>query len=311
MRGDTLTTRSANKALKAGIVLLSFLSTLGYTESPIAQQNTLVFKPQLGTESTLCNGAKEAITLGIRTPEFPRNYSVPPLGAPLTQYVSTTAELQDAVTNSTAGENIILRPGIYSPVGLDDNYLRIQGQHIISELMGTAILKFGIDAGGNNGAVHHYAGAQIRGILFDIEDSLYAAPNPNPLYSYSAAIANWGDSKFLRIEDNIFRGNEIIERAISIAQPDGLRIHRATIRDFLRFGIIAHNGANSVDSIPVMSDLYIRDIVDFNWHKDPKYQKLQGTEEHGIQLAVPGIITRVNLRNIWTAGINIGGSSDG
>ncbi|MEM7350082.1 MAG: hypothetical protein AAF657_04695 [Acidobacteriota bacterium] len=275
-----------------------------------------ILAPSAG--AVVCNGAPEAAWLGIDPPIAPQPYALP--AGPNVITVSTTAELQAALAWNTHRNHIqldiILNDGIYESTDLDNGrYLRLYGSHRLwAANLGGAVLKFGIDAGGNNadpsagGPKYYDAGAEFHGLVFDIESGSYAPwyPDGDPESVDSYALINWGDSQAVRVEDCWFFGHGEIGRGVAIASPEAFVGRRLVIDGFRVFGIgVLELDASAPDlATPAqLSDLTVTDIDDPV--NEPEWA------EGGIWLAATGSLERAYVRDTHRYGVLTGGNLRG
>lgn len=258
--------------------------------------------------AAVCNGAAEAPSLGIDPPSAPQSYTLPDILI----VVDSTQELQDLLvwnfqTNQTQLD-ILLLDGIYEPDDLTNgNYLKLYGSHRLwARHPGGAVLKFGIDAGGNNPA-YYGAGAEFHGLTFDITDPTAAPvfPDSSSETVDSFALIAWGASQNVRVEDCYFRGNGAIGWGVVSMSPNGFVGSRLVIDGFLMNGLRVSQPRGAADlPIPVqLSDLVVTNIDDPN-HEAP-------TGESAIQLFATGSLERAYIRDIHRAGVVTGGNLRG
>ena len=290
-------------------------SRLGRFPSKLASILFLAFViPSSLAVAAVCGGAPEAAWLGIDPPIAPQPY-VPPVTGHVIR-VSTTAELQEVLAWNTHRNHIqldvILSDGVYEPDHLDNGrFLRLYGSHRLwAEHLGGAVLKFGIDVGGNNtdpsagGPKYYDAGAEFHGLVFDIESEEHAAQiadHNGRIRSY--AITNWGDSQDVRVEDCWFYGHGVVQSGVFIDSPEGF-VGRRLVIDGFRFnglaaGVFDHDAPDLVRPIQ-LSDLTVTHI------NDPDAEPPAG--EFGIWLAGTGSLERAYIRNVHRAGVVIGGN---
>jgi hypothetical protein len=264
--------------------------------------------PSSRVVAAVCNGGPEAAILGIDPPIAPQPYALPVAGNVI--HVSTTAELQAALAWNTYRNDIqldvILSNGVYDPADLDGSFLRLYGSHRLwAEHLGGAVLKFGIDAGGNNtdpsggGPKYYDAGAELHGLVFDIESEVYAAQNAGHAY----AVTNWGDSRDVRIEDCWFFGNGEVEWGVRIRSPEGFVGRRLLIDGFRFYGITA--GVHDHDAPDLAAPIELSDLV-VTHIDDPVEEPPAG--EFGIWLAGTGSLERAYVRDVHRAGVVTGGN---
>lgn len=264
--------------------------------------------------AAVCNGAVEARSLGIDPPSAPQSYTLPDNLI----VVGSTQELQNLlVWNLQVNQtrlDILLLDGVYEPDDLTNGkYLKLYGSHRLwARHPGGAVLKFGIDAGGNN-ASFYGAGAEFHGLTFDITDPTAAPVFPDqctPIHDCtqtvdSYALIAWGASQNVRVEDCEFRGNGVIGWGVVSTSPNGFVGSRLAIGGFLMNGLRVSQPKGAPDlPIPVqLSDLVVTDIDDPN-HEAP-------TGESAIQLFATGSLERAYIRDIHRAGVVTGGNLRG
>ncbi len=278
--------------------------------------------------------------LGIDPPTPPQEYAAPTCSpaqalANECRIVSNAGELQAAVLFDPGHPmDIILEDGYYLGSGLDDvvvdptnaPYLSLGRAHRLwAENSGKAILTFGVVAGGNYCNPAHAAkfdGSEFHGLVFDITNADYAyqANASSP----TVALANWGHSRGMKVQDCWFRGWEVVERAIAVSRPDGLVVERVEMLNFERFGISVELGwpaaggcagpPPDVAADPAqLRDLAVHGIADPAWssqgaHLDcgddpPVGAYCPGTQEHGIWIGEPTTLERARIRNVAWSGL--------
>lgn len=264
--------------------------------------------------AAVCNGAVEARALGIDAPAPPESYTLPDDVI----VVSSTQELQDLlVWNLQTNQiqlDIVLLDGVYEPDDLTNGkYLKLYGSHRLwARHPGGAVLKFGIDAGGNNPAFYG-AGAEFHGLTFDITDPTAApvfADTCTPDHDCtqtvdSYALITWGASENVRVEDCYFLGNGVIGWGVVAKSPNGFVGSRLVIDGFLMNGLRVSVPRGTPDlPVPVqLSDLVVTNIDAPN-HEPP-------SAESAIQLFATGSLERAYIRDVHRAGVVTGGNIRG
>jgi hypothetical protein len=244
---------------------------------------------ETGSE-TPCDDPLVADWLGIEAPAPPGG----PAKVPSVEWttVSDTPELLAAV--ESGAEHIRLEAGIYTADGLPDGHLRIRGQQLWAESFGEVVLRFGIQAGGQNGD-GAYAGSELHGLSLDIHELAHAALAGDE----SAAIAAWGEAEGLVVEDCEIFGNAQITTGIFVSAPEGLRLARVRVISTRRWGIAVYG---EIDQTPAqLEDIHVTDI------HGPEI----GTSGVGLRLATTAEVERVFVRETRFAGIAVLGSSTG
>lgn len=264
--------------------------------------------PRVGLLPEVCNGAPEAAALGILPPVAPQpGYTLP--GGPQTTTVWDTASLEAAAADPNV-EDIILRDGIYAPDDLVGDYLTVTGKRLWAQHQGKAVLKFGIQAGGNNKPAKDWSNPEFHGLVFDIEDPTHTPLNKKASEPEAtrSAIYTWGDATELVVEDCLFFGNGVIPRAISNHQPDAFEARRLVIRDFRRVGIIADQPTDMPPPVP--NGMIIED-VDISGINDPGGSPGPADHPRGMQLGEQAIVSRVKIRDVRWTGIVTVENTDG
>lgn len=196
--------------------------------------------------------------------------------------------------------DIVLANGEYG-AGRASHFVNKRGHRLHASSPSRAILKVGIEIGGNQGI----GGAVLRGLRFDIEEteSGVLVERPNPKYGdkneYHAVLV-WGNtwSGTTRIEDCWFNGHRKLHSAVYAPHCDGLVVRRVKLSSFLRWGVCADSNESSVLQSPiVLEDIDVahveaRDAGDYN-----------GTGECGISLGNTGRISRARIRHCYWMGL--------
>ncbi|MEZ4449669.1 MAG: hypothetical protein R3B09_09325 [Nannocystaceae bacterium] len=282
----------------------------------------LLAAPARAHAAPVCDGAIEAAALGVDAPSPPAAYALPT--GIIMFSVSTTAELQHLLRWNSgwnhATLNILLEDGVYEPDDLvGGTYLRLWGgHHLWARHQGGAILKFGIDAGGNDkpnasgGPQLYGGGAELHGLVFDIDDPIHAPANldGDPSRSDTYAIASWGSGAHVRVEDCTLHGNGVIDIGVrawsnGIGAPEGFVGRRLEIDGFRVYGLAVNAPAALPDlAAPVvLADLTITDIG------GPPIEWPSG--EVGIWLGATGSLERARIRDVGDAGVLLGGNLRG
>ncbi len=297
----------------------------------------------------------------IKGPKPPQGYDVPNRSqvceflteeqCPI-KFVSSTAELVAWTTGAyTESYDIILRDGIYQGNALPDAdndgfaYLAMNGGHRLwAATPGGAVLTFGIYAGGNPGAVvdpddladplvARFLGPEFHGLVFDLPSVQYAALYDHAgvgeeQLTHDSALANWGLSRNMVVEDCWFHGSGLVRRGIYAAQTRGLQIRRVEVLDFARYGIFADRGFSSSTPIakvdgPRIEDVAIHGIEDPLWSAQcphtscmdpdeppPPNAYCPGTQEHGLWIGDDHTrVERLRVRDVGWAGVLSGDAS--
>ena len=260
-----------------------------------------------------CEGAPEAVALGIDPPQPPQPYALP-VGTQVIR-VTTTAQLQRALAwdpqQNARRLDIVLADGVYAAEGLDNGRsLRLWGSHRLwAETLGGAVLEFGIDVGGNDPpqASWYGAGAEFHGLVFDLAAADRAAVlgRGDPAHDGHALVA-WGDSQRVVIEDCEFRGHGQVAWGIRIDSPNGFVARRLVIHGFSTYGLAVLQADARRPDLPAPVELRDLRVTDID---DPLHEPLFG--EAGIWLAATGSLERAYLRRIHRAGVVTGGNLRG
>ncbi|MCA9662353.1 MAG: hypothetical protein KC486_28695 [Myxococcales bacterium] len=312
-------------------------------------------------EPTCGERARELVAqFGILAPKAPSSYNPPdpdvlcdgldPEDCPV-KPISTTTELVELLSAPYTGSfDIILGDGIYQAnelPGAEDGvaYLTLNGAHRLwAKSAGGAVLTFGIYAGGDPGAVAdpddltdpvvaRFYGPEFHGLVFDLPDRRFAARYDDvgvgdEQFPHDAALANWGLSRDMLVEDCWFRGWGVVRRGISAAQPRGLQLRRVEILDFTRYGVFIDRGAFAPDaSTPIsavdgarVEDVVIRGVADPEWSSQcpdtrcgnpddpaPPGAYCPGTQEHGLWIGDDHTtVERARIRDVGWAGVLVG-----
>ncbi|MEZ4384758.1 MAG: hypothetical protein R3A79_25740 [Nannocystaceae bacterium] len=305
-------------------------------------------------------GARELVAeYGIIAPKPPSAYNPPTpeescedpdSDACTVKVISTTTELADLVDGPYTGPlDIVLADGIYQAnelPGAEDGvaYLSLNGAHRLwAKSAGGAVLTFGIYAGGNPDAVvdpddlgdpvvARFFGPEFHGLVFDLPDPRFAALFDDvgvgdDQVPQDAALANWGLSRDMLVEDCWFHGSGLVRRGIFAAQPRGLRIRRVEVLDFTRFGIHIDRGSDASTPIAAadgarVEDVMIRGVADPEWssqcpHENCANPEIEppppppppgaycpGTQEHGLWIGDDHTtVERARVRDVGWAGV--------
>jgi hypothetical protein len=203
---------------------------------------------------------------------------------------------------------IVIADGVYTIEDVGGDVLGLKGQQLWAEHMGEVVFEFGVHLGPktNSGGSPEYAGSELHGIVFDIQDVAHAATQPGDPGKLSAAIWNWDGAANLHVEDCIIHGHGVLEYGMYIGQPDGLLVERVELDGIKHFGIYARSIDAMVTTLnaPIaMNDVRIRDIGDEV--NNPT------NSQCGISVSHEAAVTRVHLRDIRRCGIVTGEHSKG
>lgn len=243
-----------------------------------------------------CGGAPEAAALGIGLPTPPQSYFHPPCDEP--GVLCVTPETIGTLYNTSA-PRVVFADGVYDVDDIPGNYLVARGQILEADNVGQAVLRFGIEVGGNGAA---FADTRVRGFVFDIEDR-DALPPAAGTAAGQAAVRAWGDATGLRVEDVVIRGNGLADTGVSAYSPDGLVVERSEIMDVRRYGVWAvGNGA-------IATPVELRDLNIHGVH-DPEVDPDGPTTQAGIQMGEPGVVSHVRVRDVGRAGVNVYANAD-
>lgn len=251
-----------------------------------------------------CGGAPEAVALGIDLPRGPEPYTVPPCSNP--DVTCVTPETIGAEF-SPSSSVVVFADGVYGVDDIPGNYLNIEGQTLMAQHVGGAVLEFGVDAGGVNSVGNTYPGSQIRGLVFDIDDPAHAPP---PLSVGApggrAAIRTSGDATDLEVMDVVIRGNGVLDTGVHLQAADGAVLRRLDIGALRRYGVLA--AGSGVVSVPVeVTDVVVHDIIEPAVVADPT----AATTGVGLMMAETATLSHIRVRDTRRAGINIFGGSVG
>jgi hypothetical protein len=262
----------------------------------------------------MCSGAPEAAT--FMTPPTPPQSYTEPSGVCANDpdcCVTDAGELETAIASSCA--DIILADGNYTHTDLSGNWLTLKGNRLWAENLGGATLDFGISAGGVNVSGVDYSGAELHGLVFDIDDADHvpkASTSPSAPSSATAFLA-WDDAVDLVVADCVFLGNAVIDRAISVETHDGFEVSRVEIDDFRRFGIHTPTGGSAITTAMEISDVTIYHIGDPPcWGVElSSCNYYPGTQENGIHLEDTANVSRVFIRDVRANGVVTAQKTDG
>lgn len=250
-----------------------------------------------------CNGAPEAAELDIVLPDAPGDYPVPACADPGVVCVTPSTF---ATAYDPAADTVVFGEGTYTTADIGADYLAIEGQTLLAGTQGTAVLQFGIEAGGNNSPALDFTGSRIQGLNFDIDDADHTPPLPptpgNP--GGRAAIRAWGGATGLQVLDVTVHGHGVIDSGVYVSSPEGLELHRLHLRDVRRFGILAA-GVAAFDTPVEISHIDIAGIDEPEVVADPT----AATTGIGIMLGHRGNVSDVRVRDVRWTGIGIYGHS--
>jgi hypothetical protein len=224
--------------------------------------------------------------------------------------VSNTAKLLAAVQD-VACTDVVLRPGVYSPAGLPNGYLRFyhSNTHLWAAEPGSVVLQFGI-------SMHTMAGSGLHGLVIDVADPANAVAFDS--WGHTAAVVFWGRGEDMIVEDTRIVGHGQVHLGINAAQPKGLVLSRLEVDGFLRFGVRVGTSDGASAAPPVLTDLDVRNVGDPVWRTmpvcDPEVDPpgtdacyAPGTAEHGIWIGASGtLVDRARVRDVYWAGIITG-----
>jgi hypothetical protein len=220
----------------------------------------------------------------VQAPTPPSSYSIP-AGAVT---VSTSAALKTALNGST--RDIVLANGVYDNAS---QFVNSGGHRLYAQNLGGAVLKAGIEMGGNDGAT----GGLVQGLVFDVSDSAKVL--------YGAIVHIWGpkgaQSKVL---DCVFRGNKAINFGLYVRNPSGLVAQRLEFYDFTDVALWASDDATvaygaATPIIDSISDIYVNGVS----RSVPGAS--DGTGEAGVWIGHPVTngVQRIKTRNVGWSGI--------
>lgn len=275
-------------------------------------------------------------------PYGPRECSRPAALAGDCVTVQDAAELE-LYASSDPGKNleIILEDGYYLGSELSEDgdpdtheFLALGRAHRLwAKNPGKAILTFGISAGGSAcnpspALAAKLDGPEFHGLVFDITNSYYAFRGQQLAGSPTAALASWGHSRGMKVQDCWFRGWDAVDQGISVSRPDGLVIERVEVLNFERFGVRVDLGWPEpsdtctpasppvvANDPPYLSDLAVHGIGDPDWASQGQHANCvtddpvplgaycPGTQEHGIWIGETATLERARLRDVAWGGV--------
>jgi hypothetical protein len=220
----------------------------------------------------------------IQAPTPPSSYSIP-TGAVT---VTTSAALKTALNGST--RDIVLANGVYDN---SSQFVNSGGHRLYAQNLGGAVLKAGIEMGGNDGST----GGLLQGIVFDVSDPAKVL--------YGGIVHIWGpkgaQSKVL---DCVFRGNKALNFGLYVRNPSGLVAQRLEFYDFTDVALWASDDATvsygaATPIIDSISDIYVNGVS----RSVPGAS--DGTGEAGVWVGHPVTngVHRIKTRNVGWSGI--------
>lgn len=265
--------------------------------APVASPATAPWVRAPDPVELACDGAPAAQIYDIALPTPPATRSLASFEG--STFVSSTAELVAALEQG-APVIVLDAAAVFSPDELPPGqpYLRLKGQQLWAEVAGEVRLRFGVQAGGNG---PDFAGSELHGLVFDIQDPRYAARNPSN-EGQPSAIMNWGGAQDLVIEDCIIHGNGVLEFGVLARQPEALSIHRVELDGVRHFGVYASTNDATTLATPIeIHDIRIHDI----------YDPANDEKGCGVALGHQATVTRAHLRDIRSTGILTANHCDG
>ncbi len=248
-----------------------------------------------------CDGDPMATTLGITLPNPPTSTGYSPPSGIGVAVVDTVAELEYEIGIGT--DTIVLEDGIYEAGDLSGDFLQLRGQKLWAQHVGGVTLEFGISAAGTNDMTHTYTGAELHGLVLDIDDAanMAAWQGPGGNWFYGSLILA-DDATAITVEDCVFHGHGVVEHAIVGRVTDGLEIRRVEVDGFTKGGIFAdvYDGVTNTTD-PILTDIRVSDV------RDP----LNEEAGFGIKIGDTATLTRIRVRDTNKAGITVNGSTDG
>ena len=217
-------------------------------------------------------------------PVGPAGYVVP-VGATV---VRSSAELVAALASSS--RDIVLADGVYESAVPFTNG---NGHRLYAQNLGQAVLRAGLDVGGNFGAPT----TVVRGLVFDVSQ---------PSRVLGGGIVHvWGPGGAnAQILDCVFRGNWAIPYGLFVLNPAGLVVRRSQFFSFTDVAVrlsnnreVAYGGSTPV--IDTVEDLTIDGVS----RATPGASS--GTAEAGLWIGHPvrNGVHRIKVRNVAWSGI--------
>jgi hypothetical protein len=222
---------------------------------------------------------------------------------------TTTAELQAHVT-SCRYDDIVLAPGRYTPDDLNGDFLSLtRPLRLWSQDSTWTVLEFGI-------SLQTHFGSELHGLQIDLRDDTHAV-RPSLNDPRTAAILFWdgpnGEGGGVVIEDTTLRGHGEVSFGILGTKATGVQIRRLGVEGFQRFGIRLDQD-HPMTATALVQDVVVRDVGDPDWRAMPLCVPGQssvscyapGTEEHGVWIGAATTLERVQVRDVWWAGVITG-----
>lgn len=232
--------------------------------------------------------------------------------------VDDAKELHNAVLGvGCALDDIILNPGTYHASDLRwGTFLSLtRPVRLWARSPRNTVLDFGI-------SMKDHPGSELHGLNIDLSDT---PGNAVPIGSagISTAITWWtgpsGSGGDIVVEDVILRGGGKVRYGIRGDNAEGITLGRIGVEGFTRFGIrVGQSTPVSTDSH--FHDLVIRDVGDPDWRtktpcvgdgSDAPGCYAAGTEEHGLWIGGSALVERVQVRDVWWAGVITGNCGSG
>lgn len=350
------------------IGLIATLVFLAASYNAAAESTSISPVLQTPPDPALCALSSADQGIAIQPPAPPGTYldpttgltcldsaDVPENASPQCVRVSSTAELVDEARR-TNPIRIVLADGVYGiedldaplaalpnlveNVGVNDaeilsefRFLRLSAaHHLWSEHPGGAVLRFGIDFGGNAPAFDpaRFAMPELHGVIIAVRNRRNGVVNTTNPYQgddddlsgvddpaiRTSAISIWGSARDAIIEDVRVEGAAVVDYGLDAVQSraaDGLELRRAVFRDFSSIAVRTQfcqknegeafcNDA-TVDTRMVIEDLVVRQV---GTSFDPSDLTL--SDQVGVVLGAPARVERVRIADVSRVGIVTQGS---